>query len=304
MGSQGLNLPSYMERITVDDLTMYYYDSRTKGEVPCPEWLNTTEGRQHWEDIYHISLGNSYRLASGLQSAIQQFNQTGSSSHVNTYQSYTRCDLYPDGTQKSVYISAFNGKDFLSFDADSLTLTASVPQAVVYKRQKEKNVDFLRTASVFYKKTCFERLRVFLQHSPAVNTKKVPEVHLFKRTKSGSTVLTCHVTGFYPRDVQVEWTGAGLQSVDEELIGVLPNGDDTYQTRRSVIRPAENPEGQAYSCVVRHSSVPGNITKTWEEDVGVAGWIWIVLICVFLVIAGTGLLRWLRWFRNTKDAGS
>ena len=51
--------------------------------------------------------------------------------------------------------------------------------------------------------------------------------------------------------------------MDEEMIDVLPNGEGTYQTRRSVIRPEENPEEHTYSCVVHHSSVAGDVTKTW-----------------------------------------
>ncbi|XP_036421858.1 class I histocompatibility antigen, F10 alpha chain-like [Colossoma macropomum] len=301
LGSQGLNLPDYMERITVDDVGMYYYDSTMNAEVPCPEWLNTTEGQEHWKDINLISLDNRHRFASSLQSAILQFNLTGSSSNVNVYQGVGRCSLYPDGTLKAVLTHAFNGEDFLSFDIDTKTFIASVPQAVIYKRQREENPVFLEHLTFFYKKTCFERLKILLQHAPAVNMKKVPEVRLFKRTKAGSKVLTCHVTGFYPRDVQVEWVGAGLQSVEEEMVDVLPNGDGTYQTRRSVIRPEENPEEHKYSCVVHHSSVAGNVTKTWEEHSGLAAWIWISLICFFLAIAGTGLL--FRRLCKTKDVG-
>ncbi|XP_036421859.1 class I histocompatibility antigen, F10 alpha chain-like [Colossoma macropomum] len=301
IGSQGLDLPDYMERIAVDDVTMYYYDSSMNTEVPCPEWLNTTEGQQHWKDINLISHHNKHTMTTALQSAIQQFNLTATSSDVNIYQGFSRCDLYPDGTLKAMLTHAFNGKDFITLDIDSKTYTASVPQAIVYKRQREANPVLLEITVAFYKRTCFERLKMFLQHAPRVNMKKVPEVSLFERTKAGSKVLTCHVTGFYPRDVQVEWVGAGLQFVDEEMVDVLPNGDGTYQTRRSVIRPEENPEEHKYSCVVHHSSVAGDITKTWVTDEHSRLAVWISLICVFLAIIGAGLL--LRRFCKNKGAG-
>ncbi|KAI4892992.1 hypothetical protein NFI96_015870, partial [Prochilodus magdalenae] len=302
IGSQGLHLPDYIERVAVDDVTMFYYNSSMNGELPCPEWLSTPESCQVWKDINLISLGNRYRMASYLQAAMLQFNLTGPLQDGNVYQAYSRCELYPDGTRRAVLIHAFNGKDFLSFDIDRKLVTASVPQAVVHKRQREEDPVLLEIVGSFYKKTCFERLNMFLQHAPALKEKKVPEVRLFRRTKSGSTVLTCHVTGFYPRDVQVEWTGAGLQSVDEELMDVLHNGDGTYQTRRNVIRPEENPEGQAYSCVVHHSSVAGNITKTWVTEDQSRLALWLSPICVVLIITGAGLL--LRRLCKSKDVHS
>ncbi|XP_072531719.1 class I histocompatibility antigen, F10 alpha chain-like isoform X2 [Salminus brasiliensis] len=266
-------------------------------EVPCPEWINTTAGKQHWKDINLISLHNKHSMATALESAILQFNQTD----INVYQGYSRCDLYPNGTLKALSTHAFNGKDFLTLDIDRKSYIASVPQAVVYKRQREANPVWLEIVVSFYKKTCFDRLKMFLQHTPAVTMKKVPEVSLFqRRIKSGSSVLTCHVTGFYPREVQVEWIGAGLQPVDGEVIDVLPNGDGTYQTRRSVIRPEENLEKHTYSCIVQHSSVPGNITSNWVavENSWLA--VWISLVCI-AVIFGTGLV--LRQFCKCKDTG-
>ncbi|KAG9279576.1 class I histocompatibility antigen, F10 alpha chain-like [Astyanax mexicanus] len=289
IGIQGLNLPDYMERIAVNDVTMFYYDSSMKDEVSCPDWLNTSSGKQHWMDINLISLHNKHSMATALKSAILQFNQTASSSDVNIYQGYGRCSVYPNGTLKALLTHAFNGKDFLTFDVDRKSYIASVPQAVIYKRQREANPVWLEIMASFYKKTCFERLKMFLQHASVHITKKVPEVHLFKSFKSGSSVLACHVTGFYPKEVQVEWIGAGLQPVDGEVIEVLPNGDGTYQTRRSVIRPEENPEKHSYSCVVQHSSIAGNITKTWVAEEHSLLAVWISLVCI-LVIIGTGLV--------------
>ncbi|KAL7829267.1 hypothetical protein AOLI_G00301520 [Acnodon oligacanthus] len=302
IGSRGLGLPNYMERIAVDDVTVYYYDSSMSSEVPSPAWLNTTEGQQHWKDINLISHHNKQTMATALQSAILQFNLTATS-EVNIYQGYSRCDLYPNGTLKAMLTHAFNGKDFITLDIDRKTYTASVPQAVVYKRDREANPFLLEITVAFYKKTCFERLKLFLQHAPGVTTKKVPEVHLFQKTKAGSKLLTCHVTGFYPRDVQVEWVGAGLQSVDKDMIDVLPNGDGTYQTRRSVIRPEGNPEEHTYSCVVHHSSVAGDITKPWVADERSRLAVWISLICVFLAVVGAGLVLVLRKFCKNRGAG-
>ncbi|KAF5892419.1 class I histocompatibility antigen, F10 alpha chain-like, partial [Clarias magur] len=203
-------------------------------------------------------------MTSALQTAISEFNLTGTFSKMNVYQGYSSCELYPDGTTKALLTHAFNGKDFLSLDVENKRYIASVPEASKYKRIRERNIILLETMVSFYKTTCFDRLKMFLEHAHHVNMKIAPEVRILKKQRMGSTILTCHVTGFYPRPVQVTWTGANLQLVDDEFNDVLPNGDGTYQTRRSVIRPEEDTGDQRYSCVVHHSSLrEENITVIW-----------------------------------------
>lgn len=106
---------------------------------------------------------------------------TGSSLNANVYQAYSRCDLYPDGTRKAVLIHAFNGKDFLSYDIYRKSITASVPQALRYKREREADPVFIELVVSFYTKTCYERLNMFLQNAPQLTEKsgKVPTVPSF-----------------------------------------------------------------------------------------------------------------------------
>ncbi|XP_053540589.1 patr class I histocompatibility antigen, CH28 alpha chain isoform X1 [Ictalurus punctatus] len=284
LGSEGLSIPRYTESVTVNDVTLYSFDSNMKSTAPCPEWLNTTAGQQLWKKTSFLSHHNMANMDLALQTAKSQFNLTGSHADINVYQAYSRCDLYPDGTTKSSLTHAFNGKDFLSLDIDSKTFIASVPQALIYKSIREKDIIWLETLVSFYKKGCFDRLRMFLEYAPGVRNKKAPQVRLFERQSAGSTLLTCHVTGFYPRAVQVKWIGADLQLVEDEMNHVLPNGDGTFQTRSSVIRPEENTGDQRYSCVVHHSSLEGNITVTWgKEEKPFRLYVWIPLGCVFIV---------------------
>lgn len=78
--------------------------------------------------------------------------------------------------------------------------------------------------------------------------------------------VTCHVTGFYPREVRVEWLGANELPLTEGVISgeVLPNGDGTYQLRK-ILTVLEGQGAQSYSCQVAHSSVPENITVSWGK---------------------------------------
>ncbi|XP_030645166.1 class I histocompatibility antigen, F10 alpha chain-like [Chanos chanos] len=265
VASQGFDLPDYFELMTVDDVPVFYYDSNMKGVIPVPDWLNNTMGQQYWDFLVNTAEMDNLKIVKGLKSAAQQFNVTGAS----IYQAYGGCDLHPDGTAQAFLTHAFNGKDFVSLDIESKTFIAAVPQAVLYKRMRERDQTNLKLLDYFYRTNCVEGIKEFLRHAPSLRMKRVPEVRLFEKKNSAFTEITCHVTGFYPRTVQVQWFGSDMQPVVEEVDSenkVLSNGDGTYQTRKSVVIPAEHTDIHHYSCVVQHSSISGNITKAWAEQ--------------------------------------
>ncbi|KAM9434802.1 class I histocompatibility antigen, F10 alpha chain-like isoform 2-T2 [Clarias gariepinus] len=266
---------------------------------PYPEWVKNTAAEPHWEEAIADIYVDRVILSVALQTAILEFNRTGTFSEKNVYQTYGHCDLYPDGTIKASLTHAFNGNDFISLDIDNKRIIASVPQALKYKRIREDDIIYHESLVSFYKKYCFDRLRVFLKHAPQLSIKNAPEVRVFQRQRAGSNILICHVTGFYPKAVQVKWFGADFQLLDDEINDVLPNGDSTFQTRRSLIIPEKGTEDQLYTCVVYHSSLrEGNITVTWDkEEIPFKLPVWILLGCMFMLTV-VGLVT--RYFYKTN----
>ncbi|KAG7324664.1 hypothetical protein KOW79_012680 [Hemibagrus wyckioides] len=121
-----------------------------------------------------------------------------------------------------------------------------------------------------------------------------PEVHLLTKksvTSSKQLILTCLATGFYPPDVQIQLRKSRT-SLPEHLVtssGVRPNGDGTYQLRKSV-EILEN-ELTLYNCYVTHSALdyPLILAKdckdcqiSLREIIGVL----ISLLLLLLVVAG------------------
>ncbi|KAM6986736.1 T-cell surface glycoprotein CD1a-like [Aplochiton taeniatus] len=78
--------------------------------------------------------------------------------------------------------------------------------------------------------------------------------------------ITCLVTGFYPRKVQVEWLGPeGIPLVEGVTSGeVLPNGDGSYQLRKELTVSLDTHVSPNFSCMVLHTSV--NTTKFWAQN--------------------------------------
>ncbi|XP_036417044.1 class I histocompatibility antigen, F10 alpha chain-like, partial [Colossoma macropomum] len=231
-------------------------------KMPCPDWINSPAGKQEWTNM-QLRVDRIRRFITlGFESAVQQFNLTGSLAGSNMYQSTGCCYLYPNGTHKSSLTHTFNGKDFLSFDFERKTFVSAVPEAVVYKHQRDRDEVNLHVLTNVFKTLCWEHINIF-KRAPRVSIKKVPEVRIFEKQQAGSITVTCHVTGFYPRAVQIDWLGPNLHPVDGGVTDVLPNEDGTYQTRKSVAVPEEDVGKHTYSCVVLHSSVAHNITTVW-----------------------------------------
>ncbi|KAK1153367.1 major histocompatibility complex class I-related gene protein-like [Acipenser oxyrinchus oxyrinchus] len=121
--SDGTGLPEYVSVGMVDDVQYSYYDSTMEKPVSRSHWMNETKGREFWERItWQIRQGHDTSIWS-LRNTIQHFNHTG----VHIYQRTGGCELDDDGTKRAYSSHAYDGKDFISLDVETLTWIAAVP---------------------------------------------------------------------------------------------------------------------------------------------------------------------------------
>ncbi|MBN3325196.1 DPB1 protein, partial [Atractosteus spatula] len=89
---------------------------------------------------------------------------------------------------------------------------------------------------------------------------------LIERKSVGHDII-CHVTGFYPREIEVNWIRDGDYLLEEGVLSqeVLPNGDGTYQVRKTLTVSSEDQKKHTYSCQVDHSSLDNKKSFEWGK---------------------------------------
>ncbi|XP_058863556.1 major histocompatibility complex class I-related gene protein-like isoform X2 [Acipenser ruthenus] len=295
--SEGTELSEHIAVGMVDDVQYSYFNSTVGKPIPMFDWMTTTMGREFWDRrSWHILLGHDI-MKWRVRNIVQHFNHTG----VHTYQHISRCELDDDGTSRAYVNQAYDGKDFVSLDVETMTWVAPVPQAVLYKRKQEADTAMQHIFFQYYREKCFELLNLFLKYGNETLQRKVrPEVMLIPRKARNSpgTDVICHVTGFYPREVEVNWVRDGEHLLDEGVWSgeVLPNGDRTYQLRKILTVSPEEQKKHSYSCQVDHASLDEKMIVKWVPEAAlnmgfVAGGVLAALGLIIAVIIGVHIWK-------------
>ncbi|XP_041090778.1 major histocompatibility complex class I-related gene protein-like [Polyodon spathula] len=158
--SEGTKTPAYVTVNMVDDVQYSYYDSTMEKPVLLLDWMNKTMGREFWDIRIRYILHGHDIMKWSLRNTIQHFNHTG----VHTYQHAGGCELDDDGTRRAYLYHAYDGKDFVSLDVDTMTWTAAVPQAVFYKHKREADTALQQITLDYHRQDCFLLLEWCLQY--------------------------------------------------------------------------------------------------------------------------------------------
>ncbi|XP_048059148.1 H-2 class I histocompatibility antigen, K-B alpha chain-like [Megalobrama amblycephala] len=182
-------------------------------------------------------LQNHLKLDNGFLDLLYDLSKCRPSANCSYHvlQRITGCKLekLPDGT-KSVTVFdeyAFDGEDFISFNADTMKWIDKNPKA---KETKEKWDHQTKRKKLFrhYFKNCSEWILTFNN-----TQKRSPDVHVFAKKSPDAECklnLTCLATVFYPRDVEMIIRLNKTELENQTSSEIRPNGDETFQMRISV----------------------------------------------------------------------
>ncbi|XP_061115067.1 major histocompatibility complex class I-related gene protein-like [Conger conger] len=206
---------------------------------------------------------------------------------VHVHQELAGCVLDNDKPSPLMAWDAYDGTEVAHYDMHNHTVNPLWPQ-FMWSTLQEKTVQML-CIDIFLP-ICIQTLKYYLEKEKnIVFRKERPRVRLIHKpcTETGEMKVSCLAMGFYPRHINLTMLRDGHPIPDEELIlgEVLPNGDGTYQTRRTLsIHSEELRERHNYTCSFTHLTLDNKLDINWEEgsDVAVISSLVVVLVLVLV----------------------
>ncbi|XDV53187.1 hypothetical protein PO909_021758 [Leuciscus waleckii] len=276
--------PKFSSTITLDDITVGYYDSKTY----FPRRNTTNEDDVMNSD--YIKGVSDYMYNSFLRRAalLRQDSQNDS---LDVYQTLAVCELLDsDKPGKMIVADAARGSttDELSYinNTFTYTVTVNIKQELIKPHLEEFKQKFENTFYPF----CITTLKNYIKkRRDQINRKITPNITLTQKANSdsGGFRVSCLATGFYPRHINLTLFRDGQPVSDHEITGgdLLPNGDGTYQMRKSLEISADK---HKYSCSVTHLSLDNKLDIELEDEpsrrrIGVVVAV-LLLVCAISVI--------------------
>ncbi|XP_060125735.1 major histocompatibility complex class I-related gene protein-like [Zootoca vivipara] len=295
--SQGL--PSFIAVGYVDDQPIVKYDSETEKTVHQVSWILKAgkDNAQYWEKITQEFLKLDMKFSQYLLNLQDQYNQ---SKGFHTLQLMYGCELSPDGHKEGYYRYGYDGRDFLTFDKETLTWTAADTEARVTERKWHPNLDQNQHYKRYLEEECIEWLQRYLDYGN--ETLLRTELPVGKVTRQAlpdsQESLICQAYGFYPREINTTWRKDG--EVMEHATfrrDVAPNSNGTYHAWLSInVDPQDR---NRYYCHIEHASLTKPLVLAWEEpakvghplaNLGIVLWGLAAVLAVAAVAAGIFLV--------------
>ncbi|XP_063287547.1 class I histocompatibility antigen, F10 alpha chain-like [Pelobates fuscus] len=284
----GLGLPEYTLVGFVNMIQIIKYNSDIGRAVPVAPWVKKLE-TEYWVIITQIGKEGEAVFKQEFKTYLPLYNLTG----FHSIQQMTGCELRDDGNITGYNKFGFDGKDFLALDMkhgvyDPLSDWAQIIAQKLNspdERQGERDKRILETL-------CIEWLKKVLQYGKEELDRKVrPEVKVSDQKADAATKIYCHVYGFCPKAVDVNWKRDDVDVPSDEPKQVLPNTDGTYQITVTVEVPLK--DTGKYTCHVEHISLEKPLIVNWEPRSNPVLWIVIGVIAVLGVIGiAVGFVIW------------
>ncbi|XP_075042599.1 major histocompatibility complex class I-related protein 1-like [Mixophyes fleayi] len=254
------DFPSYFTTKTIDDITLYWYDSENEIVERRVPWFKST-----FATLLDASLNElKYQLAmqSYLESIMDYLNQTEG---YHILQILEGCTVYGNGTIETVLSDHYDGKPFMSFNVETANWTADAPEARYFTEILNENTTTTEKIKNNLLNTCIPHIQeLLLLGNSTFNRKAQPIVRVTHvPINNVSSRLYCRAYGHYPRDIAIVWYKNG-QEISEEVMDrvTLPLPDLLYLTSLSFnITPLA---GDIYTCKVSHSSSTVPVIQDWK----------------------------------------
>ncbi|XP_017543709.1 H-2 class I histocompatibility antigen, Q10 alpha chain-like [Pygocentrus nattereri] len=254
----------------LDDRAIDYYNSQEQVKVPKQDWMKEKMQPDYWDKGTQSRKSKEQWFKVNVEILMQRMRHNETDLHVLQWRHGCEIDE-ADGKPtflRGIVEYSYDGDEFLSFDDDNMRWIAPVAQALPTKRKWDDVPILNQYIKGYLERECVDWLTKFMQYGKeSLRNHSKPDVHALAKkstTNSGRLILTCLATGLYPKDVKLN-VRKFQTSLPEHLLrssGVRPNGDGTYQLRKSVEIQEDNTAD--YDCYVTHSTFEEPIITTWD----------------------------------------
>ncbi|XP_032065686.1 H-2 class I histocompatibility antigen, Q9 alpha chain-like isoform X2 [Thamnophis elegans] len=298
--SQGQQ-PHFVSVGYVDDQLFIHYDSHSQRVKPQVSWMEKfgKDNPQYWDSQTQISRGTEEMSRGDLETLRIRYNQ---SEGLHTWQLMYGCELQRDKSKRGFYQYGYEGRTFITFDKETPTWVAPVPQAQITQRKWDALPAQNQYIKSYLEEECIEWLEKYLSYGKeTLQRTETPKVTVSSRTEveDGMEMHICQVHGFYPRDIDASWRRDGEVWLEETFHGsVAPNADGTYHYWLSIrIDPKER---SRYRCHVEHDGLQKPLDLELKEPTNSKSNLGLIIGCVVaaLVLACIGILV---FFKKRQD---
>ncbi|XP_077340146.1 HLA class I histocompatibility antigen, alpha chain F-like [Lithobates pipiens] len=278
--------PFYYTSRSIDDITLYRYDSNIgiiERKVP---WFRTAYLGLLLASVEEHNTGISQSKV--LESFMFHVNDTEG---FHVLQLLDGCIAYENGTFDSLLHYHYDGNPFISFNLEKANWTAEDPRAqylVDINNHNQTLTEELRNKLV---DKCLPHITELLSMGKCTFSRKEQPVVIVGQTliKNITSRLNCRAYGHYPKNISLRWYKNG-QPVPESLMErvTLPFPDITYLTQLSMnITPKKD---DVYFCSVDHSSLMSPLIVDWrlsrkstEVSPGISSGV-VIAICLAVIL--------------------
>ncbi|XP_067268689.1 major histocompatibility complex class I-related gene protein-like isoform X2 [Pseudorasbora parva] len=302
--------PEFSIVLMLDDLQLAYYDSTTWKAV----YRSHHDSKYYVEEQSDASVVFRDMYYDMKDRAFYLKDHQNHTDGVHVHQRLVGCELLNNDKPGPIhYWDAFGGQNMeeFIFDIEKHAIQIKMPWVITWDQLKRIHENFMYEN--VYHPICIKILRRYLHLEKNNVMRKVkPRVRLMRKTLPDSRGLqiSCLATGFYPRHINLTLFRDGQPLDDDQITGgeILPNGDGTYQMRKSLVISAEElHEGHKYNCTMKHlnrDNKLGIIFDVAESDQGSLSLSVVMVVLVLMCVAVLFITALLIWRKTHAAAGS
>ncbi|XP_072844012.2 class I histocompatibility antigen, F10 alpha chain isoform X2 [Pogona vitticeps] len=289
-------LPQFIAVGYVDGQLFVQYDSNTRKTEPRAPWIEKVEEEDPWyqEQSTEMFKNSEQLFRENLAILGNRYNQSGG---FHSLQEMLGCELTEDGSKGGHWQFAYDGRDYIALDKETLTWTAALPKAQITKEKWEKDPTLAQRRKDYLEEICIEWLQRYLDYGKESLLRRDRPVGKVTHQEGydGREILVCQAYGFYPKEIDVTWRKEG-EVLQEGTFhrSVAPYLDGTYHAWLSIeIDPKERDQ---YRCHVDHASLGEPLVLAWEAP---ASNLVLIIGCVIVALL---IVTWIAgaWFYIKK----